>query len=152
MIDGRWSLAHLTGLVPTATAGSGKFAGLGAMMDPMKNSSPGSIKFKRDAVSCKKDYGDGDDATSSQADLNDGDGVPAKDVRTYAAGTLIVEEKNTERTFVTTGQALLKFLTPGSTFGASWSLKSPASTDDPARATGVPANTTNGLVAPRTTG
>ena len=42
-IDGRWSLAHLTGLVPTASEGSGDFAGLDAMMDDMKNASPGSI-------------------------------------------------------------------------------------------------------------
>ena len=129
-IDGRWSLAHLTGLVPTASSGSGDFAGLDAMMDAMKNASPGSIKLKRGALKCKENNGDGDDATSSQENLNDGDGVPASDERTYAAGTMIVEEPNTERTFVTTGQALLKFITPGSTFAASWSLKSPASTPD----------------------
>ena len=81
------------------------------MTDDMKNASPGSIKFKRGALKCKENFGDGDDATSSQEDLNDGDGVPASDERTYAAGTMIVEEPNTERTFVTTGQALLKFIT-----------------------------------------
>ena len=58
---------------------------------------------------------------------------PLRTQRTYSAGTLIVEEANTDRTFVTTGQAVLKFLTPDATFAASWSLKSPPSTDDPGR-------------------
>ena len=47
-----------------------------------------------------------------------------------------MEEKNTDRTFITTGQAVLKFLTAESTFAASWSLKSPASMDDAVRAVG----------------
>ena len=64
MIDGPWSLADLTGLVSTASSGSGEFAGLDAMMDPMGNAAPGSIKFKRSALTCKKNYGDGDAATS----------------------------------------------------------------------------------------
>ena len=135
----RWSLADLTGLIPTASSGSGKtFAGLDAMMDPMMNASPGSIKFKRGALKCKKNFGDGTPATGGDhSRRHDGDGVPATDKRTYATGTLIVEEKNMERTFITTGQALLKFITPGSTFAASWSLKSPASMNDADR-TNVP--------------
>ena len=139
MIDGPWSLAHLTGLVSTASSGSGKFAGLDAMMDSMMNAAPGSIKFKRGTLKCKKNYGDGDVATSGADTSASGDGVPAKDERTYTGGTLIVEEKNMDRTFITTGQALLKFITPGSTFAASWSLKSPASMNDAAR-TNVPAD------------
>ena len=43
------------------------------------------------------------------------------------AGTLIVEDKSKNRAFVTTGRALLKFITPDSTFAASWTLKSPPS-------------------------
>ena len=133
----RWSLADLTDLIPTASSGSKTFAGLDAMMYPMMNASPGSIKFKRGALKCKKNYGDGTPATGGDDVTDDGDGVPAKDERTYTGGTLIVEEKNTERTFITTGQALLKFITPGSTFAASWSLKSPASMNDADR-TNVP--------------
>ena len=135
MIDWPWSLSDLTGLVSTASSGSGKFAGLDAMLDPMGNAAPGSIKFKRSALKCTMNHGDGDAATRDEATSLDGDGVPATDLRTYAGGTLIVEEKNTDRTFVTTGQAVLKFLTAESTFAASWSLKSPASMDD-ARASG----------------
>ena len=89
------------------------------MLDPMKNATPGFIKFMRAALTCTKEYGDGNN--------DDDNGVPARDNRTYVGGTLIVEEKNTDRAFVTTGQALLKYLTPSATFGASWSLKSPAS-------------------------
>ena len=64
--------------------------------------------------------GDGDSR------IHDGDDTPAVDERTYKGGTLIVEKASTDRAFVTTGQALLKFLTPNSTFrSASWSLKSP---------------------------
>ena len=56
---------------------------------------------------------------------------PLKTSGTYTAGTLIVEEKSQNRAFVTTGRALLKFITPVSTFAASWTLKSPPSpTDD----------------------
>jgi hypothetical protein len=102
------------------------------MTDPMANAGVGSIKFKRAALKCVKDFGDGD-ASTSIATGTDGDGVPATDKRTYATGTLIVEEKNTDRTFITTGQAVLKFITAQSTFAASWSLKSPASTDDQVR-------------------
>ena len=61
MIDGPWSLAHLTSLVPEASAGGGDFAGLDAGgMDPMMNASPGWIKFARSTLTCEKDYGDGD--------------------------------------------------------------------------------------------
>ena len=123
MIDGAWTLAHLTELVPTASMGAKTFAGLDAMLDPMMNATPGSIKFVRSSLTCKKDYGDGDSATDSS--IEDDDGVPTKSERTYTAGTLIVEQKDSKRSFVTTGQALLKFITQDSTFAASWSLKSP---------------------------
>ena len=119
MLEGAWTLADLTGLVPEASSGTGKFAGLDATLDPAKNASPGFIKFMRAGLECTKDYGDGDSA--------DGDDTPAVDKRTYKGGTLIVEKASTDRAFVTTGQALLKFLTPNATFAASWSLKSPPS-------------------------
>ena len=119
MLEGAWTLADLTGLVPAASSGTGKFAGLDATLDPAKNAAPGFIKFMRAGLECKMDYGDGDSA--------DGDATPAVDERTYKGGTLIVEKASTDRAFVTTGQALLKFLTPNSTFAASWSLKSPPS-------------------------
>ena len=125
MMDGYWNLSSLTSIVPTAASGTGDFAGLDAMLMGMENASPGWIKFKRMALTCKKDYGDGDSATGSTIEENDG--VPTSDERTYTAGTVIVEEANQDRAFVTTGQALLKFLTADSTFAASWSLKSPPS-------------------------
>ena len=55
------------------------------------------------------------------------DGIPVTDKRTFKAGTLIVEDKSQNRAFVTTGRALLKFITADSTFAASWTLKSPPS-------------------------
>ena len=125
MIDGPWSLAHLTSIVPEASAGGKKFAGLDAEMDPMMTASPGWIKFARTALKCEKDYGDGDSANLSS--VENADGVPVSDERTFTAGTLIVEEKSSTRAFVTTGRALLKFITPGATFAASWTLKSPPS-------------------------
>ena len=76
-------------------------------------------------MTCEKDYGDGDGASLTA--IENADGVPVEDKRTYKAGTLIVEEKSQNRAFVTTGRALLKFITPSSTFAASWTLKSPAS-------------------------
>ena len=129
-IDGPWTLSHLTDLVPAASSGGKNFAGLDAMIDPMMNASPGWVKFGRMAVKCEKDYGDGDSAHGST--VEDPDGVPTTNKRTYMAGTLIVEEKSQARAFVTTGQALLKFITADSTFAASWTLKSPepASVDD----------------------
>ena len=126
MIEGPWSLAHLTSLKPEASAGGKDFAGLDAGgMEPMVNASPGWIKFARSALTCKKEYGDGDGANLSS--IENPDGVPVSDERTYTAGTLIVEEKTQHRAFVTTGRALLKFITPNSTFAASWTLKSPPS-------------------------
>ena len=125
MIDGPMTLGHLTDLVPEATAGGKKFAGLDAMTDPMMNASPGWIKIARTALTCVKDYGDGDGPALTE--IETADGVPVSDERTYTAGTLIVEEASTRRAFVTTGRALLKFITPSSTFAASWTLKSPAS-------------------------
>ena len=123
MIDGAWTLSHLTSLVPAAMSGQKDFAGVGAMLDSMMNAAPGSIKFMRSALTCKKDYGDGDSATGNPTEADDG--VPIKNERTFKAGTLIVEQKNTIRSFVTTGQSVLKFITSDSTFAASWSLKSP---------------------------
>ena len=125
MIDGYWMLNNLTSLVPTASTGVKDFAGLDAMMTPGMNDSPGWIKFMRTELTCEKDYGDGDAATGST--IEDDDGVPTSSKRTYKAGTLVVEEAEMDRSYVTTGQALLKFITPSSTFGASWSLKSPSS-------------------------
>ena len=128
-IEGPWTLDHLTNLVPEASAGGKDFAGLDVMIDPMVNASPGWVKFARMALTCKKDYGDGDSASLTA--IENADGVPVEDERTYMAGTLIVSEKSTSRAFVTTGRALLKYINTDSTFAASWALKSPASgTDD----------------------
>jgi hypothetical protein len=129
-IDGPWTLSHLTDIYPEASEGGKEFAGLDAMIDPMMNASPGWVKFARTALTCKKEYGDGDSATGST--IEDDDGVPTTDERTYTGGTLIVqEESNDDLAYVTTGRALLKFITSDSTFAASWTLKSPASgTDD----------------------
>ena len=105
-IDGPWRLSDLTNLVPEATAGHGDFTGLddGGMMD-MMNASPGWIKFARGSLKCEDDFGDTDppDLVTELAD-----GVPAVDKRTYEAGTLIVEEPTTSRTFVTTGTSLVE--------------------------------------------
>lgn len=125
MIMGPWMLSSLTDIVPTASSGAKTFAGLDAMLDPAMSASPGWIKFKRSSLTCKEDYGDGDAATGST--VEDDDGVPTSGERTYTAGTLIVEEAAEDRAYVTTGQALLKFITSSSTFAASWSLKSPGS-------------------------
>ena len=125
-IDGPWTVSHLTSLIPEASSGGKDFAGLDAMIDPMMNASPGWVKIGRMPLTCEKDYGDGDSA--NLAAVENPDGVPVEDKRTYTAGTLIVEEKtNDDRAFVTTGRALLKFITSDSTFAASWTLKSPAS-------------------------
>ena len=128
-IDGPWTLSHLTSLVPEATAGHGDFTGLddGGMM-PMMNASPGWIKFARGTLECKMDYGDGDPASLTA--FEQPDGIPSVDERTYTGGTLIVQEASGDHTFVTTGRALLKFITPDSTFAASWTLKSPPSGTD----------------------
>jgi hypothetical protein len=129
MIDGPWTLANLTALVPEATAGHGDFMGLdNSGTDPMMNGSKGWIKFARGSLTCKMQYGDGDPPDLSA--FEQADGIPADDEREYVGGTLIVEEPTTDRTFVTTGRALLKFITPDSTFAASWTLKSPPSPDD----------------------
>ena len=133
MIPGAWTLADLTSIVPTASSGMKTFAGLdNAGMDPMMNATPGLIKFVRSGLTCKMDYGDGDPGRRFYG-RGQGDGVPTSDERTYTAGTLVVEEANTDRTFVTTGQLVLKFLTAESTFAASWSLKSNPSMDDTPR-------------------
>ena len=130
MIDGPWTLGNLTALVPEATAGHGDFMGLdNSGTDPMMNGSKGWIKFARGSLKCEMNFGDGEDPHNLIA-FERPDGVPAEDDRVYEAGTLIVEEAGTTRTFVTTGRALLKFITPDSTFAASWTLKSPPSPDD----------------------
>ena len=94
MIEGPWSLAILKNLVPTASSGASKdevhFDGLDAMTDPTMNASPGWIKFKRAGLECKMDFGDGDAATGSS--IEDADGVPTTDERTYKAGTLVRDE------------------------------------------------------------
>ena len=128
-MKGPWSLSNLTSLVPEATAGHGDFTGLDdGGMNLMMNGSPGWIKFARGSLECKKDYGDGDPAELSA--FEQPDGIPSVDERTYTGGTLIVEEATSDRTFVTTGRAILKFVNPTSSFGASWTLKSPPSPDD----------------------
>lgn len=123
MIDGAWSLANLATLYPSAADGDGEdFDGLDAMVDPAMNASQGWLKFEHAALSCPRDYGDKDSAEGSS--VEDDDGVPTTDLRTYVGGTL-VGEKEGVRTFVTVGQAVLRYITPGSTFGASWWLASP---------------------------
>ena len=129
-IAGAWTLADLTSIVPTAGKGAKDFDGLDANLMPQVNASPGWVKFARNELTCEKDFGDGDIASGTL--FEDPDGVPATDKRTYTTGTL-VEEQLTDatspstRTFVTTGQAVLKFITAESTFAASWSLGAPAS-------------------------
>ena len=118
-ITGPWTVDHLTEL--SDTGASKDFGGLETM---------GLIKFKRMDLTCTMEYGDGDPGRFVTAEL--ADGVPVENNRSYTAGTLIVEEMGSERTFVTTGQALLKLLLPDATFAASWSLKSPPSPSDPA--------------------
>ena len=103
-IMGAWSLSSLTEIIPAVNEGAGAFGGLMAMLDEMETVSPGLISFKREALSCEKDEGDGTPATSQTEPLvTDGDGVPATDVRTYTGGTLYIEEKDSMRSFVTTG-------------------------------------------------
>ena len=119
-IMGPWTVGHLTEL--TDTGASEDFGGLKTM---------GLIKFKRMNLTCTVPYGDGDQADLST--VENPDGVPIENDRTYTAGTLVTEEMNSERTFVTTGQALLKLLLPDATFAASWSLKSPPSPNDDRR-------------------
>jgi len=124
-IDGSWTLNHLTSLVPEAAAGGKDFAGLDATIDPMVNASPGWVRFERAPLTCKKDYGDGDSENLSA--IENPDGIPVEDERTYTAGTLHLEETSQNRAFVTSGRAVLVFVTQTSTFGASWSLTSPSS-------------------------
>jgi hypothetical protein len=116
-IMGPWTVGNLTELIDTGA--SGDFGGLETM---------GAIKFKRTPLKCVVEYGDGDQGNLTQ--LEAADGVPIENDRTYNAGTQVVERLNSDRTFVTTGQALLKLLLPDATFAASWSLKSPPSMDD----------------------
>ena len=114
-----WSLADLTDIVPSATGGTSDFAGLDTMTDPETNASMGSIQFQRAQVICTEDFGDGDPSDSS---IEVPDGVPTQDKRSYIGGTLVVEKDAANRTFVTVGQVIVKYLTPKSAFGASWWL------------------------------
>ena len=96
------------------------------MLDEMVTSLAGMDKVRAQSpLTCEKDYGDGDSANLEGVET--ADGVPVSDLRTFTGGTLIVEEKSQNRAFVTTGRALLKFITPDATFAASWTLKSPPS-------------------------
>ena len=114
-----WSLSDLTDLVPTAWKGDGDFQGLDAVVDPNLNASPGWMVFERTRMTCAEDFGDGD-PSNSLAEVPDG--VPTQDQRSFIGGTLVVEKGTANRTFVTAGQVILKFLTPNSAFGASWWL------------------------------
>lgn len=120
LIDGPWTLSALTSTVPTAVTGAQDFDGLDADVDPMRNTAPGWIAFRRTGLKCETDFGDGDSAVGSSIDV--ADGVPATDRRTFQAGTLVVEEKDASRTFVTTGRAVVWLVTPKGAFAASWSL------------------------------
>jgi hypothetical protein len=125
-MEGPWNLSSLTSLKPEATAGGDKFAGLDAMITQVMNRSPGWIKFKRGTLKCEVKYGDGD--AENTPSFETPDGIPAVDTRVYTGGTLIVEDKTAPmRTFVVTGRAVLKYITPDQTFAASWTLKSPPS-------------------------
>lgn len=120
LIDGSWSLSALTRLVPTAVSGAQDFDGLDADVDPMRNASPGWIAFVRTGLKCERDFGDGDSAVGSSVEV--ADGIPATDRRTFQAGSLLIEEKDTSRTFVTSGRAVVQLITPGGAFAASWPL------------------------------
>ena len=129
-VMGPWTASELTALgLGGASEG---FGGLESM---------GMIKFMRAGLKCTVPYGDGDQA--GLVELEAPDGVPIKNDRTYEAGTLVLEEMNSDRTFVITGQALLKLLLPDATFAASWSLKSPPSSNDPARTMITPTGAEN---------
>ena len=54
-----------------------------------------------------EDYGDGD-PSNSLAEAPDG--IPTQDKRSFIGGTLVVEKEMANRTFVTAGQASLRFL------------------------------------------
>ncbi len=114
-----WSLADLTEIVPSATEGTKDFAGLETLLDPAMNASPGWVAFQRTQVTCTEDFGDGDPSDSS---IEIPDGVPSQDKRSFIGGTVVVEKETANRTFVTTAQFVLKFVTPNSAFGASWWL------------------------------
>ena len=74
----------------------------------------GLIKFKRMNLTCKVPYGDGDIANLDT--IENPDGVPIENDRTYTAGTLIEEEKGTDRTFVTTGRGFVEAPASGCDF------------------------------------
>ena len=114
-----WSLADLTDIVPSASMGGKDFAGLDAPVDPQANASPGWVEYRRTQVTCTKDYGDGDPSDST---IEIPDGVPTQDKRSFIGGTLVVEKETANRTFVTAGQVIVRFLTPHSAFAASWWL------------------------------
>ena len=115
-----WSLSDLTDLVPTARTGDGDFQGLDVGLDPNLNAAPGWVVFQRTTMTCTEDYGDGDPSSGLVIEIPDG--VPTQDKRSFIGGTLVVEKETSHRTFVTAGQAVLRFLTPTSAFAASWWL------------------------------
>ena len=75
--------------------------------------------FLRTPLTCTQDFGDGDPSESA---IEVPDGVPSQDRRSFIGGTLVVEQETANRTFVTVGQAIVKFVTPNAAFGASWWL------------------------------
>ena len=115
-----WSLADLTDLVATASRGGKDFAGLDAAVAPQANASPGWVEFRRTQVTCTRDYGDGDPSDNTTIEVPDG--VPTQDQRSFIGGTPVVEKETANRTFVTAGQVVVRFLTPQSAFAASWWL------------------------------
>ena len=115
-----WRLADLTDLVSTASMGGEDFAGLDAPVDLQANASPGWVEFHRTQVTCTRDYGDGDPSDNTTIEVPDG--IPTQDQRSFIGGTLVVEKETANRTFVTAGQVVVRFLTPDSAFAASWWL------------------------------
>ena len=115
-----WSLADFTDTIPSATQGTKGFDGLGAPVEPATNASTGWVMFQRTQVTCTKDFGDGDPSAISTFEIPDG--VPTQDKRSFIGGTVVVEKGTENRTFVTAGQFVLKYITPNSAFGASWWL------------------------------
>ena len=136
-----WNLWDIAGIVPAAASGDEDFAGLEAMVEmPEENRSIGWVTFNRGTLdsdattdgdqtvgsplSCTYDHGDGDPEQDNPG-VADDDKLPTKDERAFTGGTMVLTDKTTEtRVFVTAGQVVLKYITPSSTFGASWWLES----------------------------
>ena len=124
MLTGSWNLDSLANLIPEINGGNKDYAGLDAMIDPMENASLGWLKFVRMAQECTENHGDGDGNNLTQSE--NPDGIPVDDKRKYTTGTIYIEPERYSgdmmRTYVTTGQAILFFETPMSSFAASWPL------------------------------